>query len=234
MKQSTNTNTNQSNNSKSVERVDAAAPSMLQSLRALQPKRLLSWTEAKAIAARQANRFWIANNNSDAWAFDVYAIAEQPKIRVSLDDQMTMAGSSHWTGSHWQILLNAHDHPSRRRFTLAHEYKHIIDHGRPVEPDLEERVCDHFAACLLMPKKKVIAAWTGGKVERKLVAMATAFAVSNQAMSYRLQELGLLERSSTRCGGVSSVKRTLSSETRPNNSEGIYYRHTPTRLARVA
>lgn len=226
--QSTNTQTQQSRR-----RVvgHQATASTLQALRAMQPKRLLTWTEAKASAARQANRLRARHEGNNDFAFDAQIIADQPRLLISTDDQMTMAGSSHWTGSHWQILLNADDHPLRRRFTLAHEYKHIIDHGMPVDPDLEERICDHFAACLLMPKQKVIAAWTHPGIRQSVNEMAAAFAVSSQAMRYRLHELGLLERTYQRCGGVRLVGRDQSRKT---GIESIYYRHAPTQLARVA
>ena len=198
-----------------------ATASTLQALRAMQPKRLLTWTEAKASAARQANRLRARHEGNHDLAFDAQIIADQLRLLISTDDQMTMAGSSHWTGSHWQVLLNANDHPLRRRFTLAHEYKHIIDHGTPVDPELEERICDHFAACLLMPKQKVISAWTDPGIPQTSNEMATAFAVSSQAMRYRLHELGLLERTYQRCGGVRLVGRDQSRKT---GTESIYYR----------
>lgn len=164
----------------------------LKALRALAPNRQLTWTEELAVVARQANRFRQRHQLTTTRIFDTDVIADQPRTHVEIDDQMPMAGSSHWTGSHWQILINADDHPNRQRFTLAHEYKHIIDNRRPIDPDFEERICDHFAACLLMPKRLIIAAWTQGDIERTTAAMAKAFAVSRPAMSYRLTQLGLL------------------------------------------
>lgn len=218
MKQSTNTKT-----------PNTETASTLQALRALHPKRVLTWTEAKAIAARQANRLRARHEGNHDFAFDTQIIADQPRLLIGVDDQIGVAGSSHWTGSHWQILLNADDHPLRRRFTLAHEYKHIIDHGLTIDPDLEEKICDHFAACLLMPKQKVIAAWTGHDIPQRITDMAAVFAVSSQAMRYRLQELGLLERTYQRCGN--GQDRDKSRKTPPGS---IYYRQHPTQLARVA
>jgi Zn-dependent peptidase ImmA (M78 family) len=227
MKQSNNINTSQRS-----QRIVGAkyAASTLQALRALHPKRVLTWTEAKAIAARQANRLRARHEGNHDFAFDAEIISGQPRLLIDVDDQIDVAGSSHWTGSHWKILLNADDHPSRRRFTLAHEYKHIIDHGTPIAPDLEEKICDHFAACLLMPKQKVIAAWTDPDIPQRVNAMAAAFVVSPQAMRYRLLELGLLERTYQRCGGVRVLGRDQSRKKPPGS---IYYRQTPTQLARV-
>ncbi len=164
----------------------------LQALRTLAPNRQLTWTEETAVAARQANRLRQLHQQTRTLAFDIDIIATQPRLRIDADSYLSMAGSSHWTGSHWQILVNETDHPLRQRFTIAHEYKHIIDNRRQINPDFEERICDYFAANLLMPKRLVVAAWTQGQIERNLVAMAKAFAVSRPAMNYRLNQLGLV------------------------------------------
>jgi len=226
MNQSTNTKTPQLRRRV----VGRETASTLQALRALHPQRLLTWTEAKAIAARQANRLRARHEGNHDFAFDTQIIVDQPRLLIEVDDRIGAAGSSHWTGSHWQILLNTDDHPLRRRFTLAHEYKHIIDHGLPIDPDLEEKICDHFAACLLMPKQKVIAAWTDPDIPQSVTDMAAVFVVSAQAMRYRLHELGLLERTYQRFGGGGRLGRDQSRKTPPGS---IYYRQTPTRLARV-
>lgn len=171
----------------------------LQALRTLAPRRQMTWTEEQAVAARQANRLRQRHQLTNTRLFDDDVIVEQPRLRAETDMMMAAAGSSHWTGTTWLILVNGQDHPYRQRFTLAHEYKHVIDHGRKIDADLEERICDYFAACLLMPKRLVIAAWTRGQIERNVVAMAEAFGVSRQAMSYRLMQLGLLSPP-PRCG----------------------------------
>ena len=90
----------------------------------------------------------------------------------------------------------------RQRFTLAHEYKHIIDHpfeayglqgvaeGRQRQTIVH--VCDYFAACLLMPKMLLRQAWTAGR-SQDIAELARTFGVSSRAMEVRLQDLGLLE-----------------------------------------
>lgn len=230
MNQSTTTKTPKNDRSRRRVVGTEQPASTLQALRALHPKRVLTWTEAKAIAARQANRLRARHEGNHEYAFDAQTIADQPRLLIDVDEQIGVAGSSHWTGSHWQILLNADDHPLRRRFTLAHEYKHIIDHGTPIDPELEEKICDHFAACLLMPKQKVIAAWTDPDIPQTVNAMAEVFVVSAAAMRFRLHELGLLERTYQRCGGVGGLRRDQSRQT-PSSS--IYYRQTPAQLAKV-
>lgn len=179
--------------------------SVLGQLRALSPTRNLTWGEAKAVAARQAHRFRILMDAQADYCFDTDLIAIQPRIRITTDSTIAAAGSSHWTGGHWQILLNANDHPLRRRFTLAHEYKHIIDHGSDVDPALEELICDYFAACLLMPKQLITSAWCNAEITQSVEEMAHAFGVSMAAMRYRLHDLGLLQRTDRRCAHPSGV-----------------------------
>lgn len=195
----------------------------LQALRSLAPNRPLTWTEEQAVAARQANRLRQRHGLTNTPTFDDDIIVNQPRLRAETDLFMTMAGSSHWAGGHWKILVNALDHPYRQRFTLAHEYKHIIDHGRSINPDFEERICDYFAACLLMPKRLVIGAWTRGHVERNIVAMADTFGVSRPAMSYRLSQLGLLPPP-PRCGNtVHSETGRTERRNRPTRFASAHY-----------
>ena len=47
------------------------------------------------------------------------------------------------------------EHSLRQRFSLFHEFKHIIDHPTRdliENEEMAERVADYFAACVLMPK----------------------------------------------------------------------------------
>ncbi len=92
----------------------------------------------------------------------------------------------------------------RNRWTLAHELKHILDHPfiDRLYPDLihqdarrrAERAADYFAACLLIPRPMLKRLWGNGTQD--VEALADVFAVSTQAMSYRLQQTGLAEPTS--------------------------------------
>jgi Zn-dependent peptidase ImmA (M78 family) len=103
------------------------------------------------------------------------------------------------TRGRWHIAVNSDDQPTRRRFTLAHEFKHVLDHpfvgviyrdakGKPSD-DQAERMCDYFAACRLMPRIWVKRAWGDGINDQR--ALAALFDVSATAMSIRLEQLGL-------------------------------------------
>lgn len=109
------------------------------------------------------------------------------------------------------ILVNR-SHPSqRRRWTIAHEYGHFladrdkpgIDYLKPMTRKPEnERFADVFASCFLMPETGVQQRFyeevdrTGDFTVGDLCRMADFYAVSLQAMTLRLEALGLVSRGS--------------------------------------
>ncbi|MDP9388685.1 MAG: ImmA/IrrE family metallo-endopeptidase [Actinomycetota bacterium] len=104
-----------------------------------------------------------------------------------------VSGSAHWSKGRWVIALNSSEASTRQRFSLAHEFKHVLDNPfigflYPKQQawtpaDRAERVCDYFAACLLMPKVWVRRAWTDGVQD--LRGLSRRFNVSQSAMNVR-------------------------------------------------
>lgn len=192
--------------------------STLQQLRGLLPRRPLTDHEAHWIIERQANLLRRLHGLEDDPQLPRALIEDLPKLNVVADANLPSSGASHWTGRHWQITINAAEPFTRQRFTLAHEFFHIICH--PLVNDLygndnDERIehhCDYFAACLLMPKLLVRQAWVSGGDNQQIGSLARLFGVSRPAMQRRLQQLGLLD-STQRC------------RTRP----ATYYRTRPRR-----
>lgn len=197
---------------------------ILREVRALVPARPLEDHEATGIAERQAMRLLgIFEQHEPPVA--VGLIAELPKIEVRVVPSRELgglSGMSQWVKERgrWLIAVNRDDSQTRRRFTLAHEYKHILDnpyinvlypksqYGGKTAGERAEQVCDYFAACLLMPRSWVKRAWTSGNQDTE--ALAAAFTVSPAAMDRRLQHLGLIpprQRWQTRERPVASVQR---------------------------
>jgi len=174
-------------------------PSVLASLRSLVPQRTLRMSEALRIAELQAARFRKLTD-SIAPAIGESVIAGLPRIRIERRDLPT-SGMSYWNGECWVIALNAHEPLARQRFTLMHEYKHIIDHGaterlyRPSQTrtasEQAEQAADYFAGCVLMPKTLVKQAWGSGT--QTLTALGALFQVSPRAVEVRLAQIGLTE-----------------------------------------
>ena len=175
--------------------------SVLTLLRGLVPKRDLTSSEAYRIAELQANRL-LEYFDVQTSAVPNEIVTELPRIRVERERGLPVSGSAHWSGRYWIITLSADEHPLRQRFSLMHEFKHIIDHttkdslyhDRPggAAHEQSERVADYFAACLLMPKRIVKRHWFGGP--QNIERLAATLQVSQAALRYRLDQLGLTER----------------------------------------
>jgi Zn-dependent peptidase ImmA (M78 family) len=184
--------------------------STLQSLRQLTPVRPLTDSEARFVAERQAILLRSLSGMAAEPLFPRSVVESQPKLVVVTDSDLPQSGSSHWTGSSWQITLNGSEPFTRQRFTLLHEYKHIIDHphadvmfagsSSEAAAGRAETLCDLFAACVLMPKMLVRQAWVAGGDNQNPAELARLFGVSEPAMRLRLLHLGLHGRAQ-RCRG---------------------------------
>ena len=180
-------------------------PNVLQELRSLAPGRPLAYGEALELAERQAALLLELTRTSHP-AVPERLIAEQPRIEVRRMTPFPTSGASHWHNGKWRIALNAAEPLTRQRFSLGHEYKHVIDHldasvlyrEFPVRERamLIERICDHFAGCLLMPRPWIESAYARGM--RHPLDLAQVFGVSQSAISVRLSQLGLT-RPTPRC-----------------------------------
>lgn len=176
-------------------------PSALAELRSLCPARALPPWDARGIAERQAARL-LRRHGITAAPIPEEVISDLPHLRVRYVRARTLAAAARWTGGRWTIIVNRDDTIGRQRFSLAHEFKHVLDHrvsdrvyrdraGRSAHAQAE-RAADCFAAALLMPKAFVKRAFfdQGIRDERML---AREFGVSVAAMRFRIDELGLRE-----------------------------------------
>jgi hypothetical protein len=108
----------------------------------------------------------------------------------------------------WLMLLDGVEPLPWRRWTMMHEFKHILDSpivererlssipapaNRRAE-QASEHAADVFAASVLMPSAWVLRVWNEGI--REIALLARIFGVSFDVMRRRLQELGLVERRS--------------------------------------
>ncbi|MGI8664849.1 MAG: ImmA/IrrE family metallo-endopeptidase [Jatrophihabitans sp.] len=176
--------------------------SLLASLRSLNPNRRLHLSEALRIAELQAGRLLELRDALDV-PVPTTVVTGLPRVTVEHDTDLpddAASGSSHWNWQRrsWIICLNPTEPRTRRRFTLFHEYKHILDHGSPGiaarrrlsgGKPVEEIVADYFAGCVLMPRRLLKTAYFDG-IQRP-GDLAELFDVSEAAMNVRLSQLGL-------------------------------------------
>jgi len=167
---------------------------ILTRLRVFTPDRALAYAEACSIAERQALRLLLLAGHEDSRVPE-QLIADLPRVRVRSVVDLPTSGLSFYDRGLWQIALNGSDAYVRQRFTLAHEFKHVLDHPfaatlyGALDADQIERICDYFAGCLLIPRPALKRAYVSGT--QHISALAQQFDVSAQAMRVRLSQTGI-------------------------------------------
>lgn len=195
------------NTSTNINPHDAEEASVLASLRALLPERRLQLPEALRLAELQANRLLELRGITDI-PVPLEIVSTLPRIVIRASAQLQQHGASGASGWSkrlrcWFILVNPEEPPTRQRFTVLHEYKHIIDHyhpglARPLPATVyglrpAEYVAEFFAGCVLMPRRWLKAAYGDGI--QRIADLAELFDVSPRAMEVRLSQLGLTDQS---------------------------------------
>jgi Zn-dependent peptidase ImmA (M78 family) len=185
----------------SHDRSATAERSVLAMLRTLVPRRPLTPSETLRIAELQANRL-LEHFDIRTPAVPDEIVSELPRLRVIRERGLPVSGAAHWDGRYWVITLSADEPRLRRRFSLMHEFKHVMDHtvkdrmyaDRPLmrAEEQAERVADYFAACLLMPKRVVKRVWFEGP--QNIEYLSAKLDVSPAALRFRLDQLGLIDR----------------------------------------
>lgn len=193
----------------------AARPSVLASLRRLIPDRdSVTFTEALRVAEIQAARMLELLDITE-YPVPNEVIAELPRIRIQYVPELPTFGLGFWNGNNWIIQLSTRQSRARQRFTLFHEYKHIVDHpaadrlyrgDRRHSPSVQaELAADYFAGCALIPRRALKSAWGNGI--QQPAALAERFDVSVPAIEVRLDQTGLREPIS-RCDRATTTSRT--------------------------
>ncbi len=180
--------------------------SVLANLRRLHPNRPLDLTDALWLAERQANRLLELRGAAHDVPVPTSIVTGLPRITVEHDPELpanAASGSSAWDYQRrsWVISLNPTEPRTRRRFTVLHEYKHILDHASPAirvtgspapfQRPTAEIVADYFAGCVLIPKRLLSAAYYDGI--QCPGDLAQLFDVSEPAIRVRLGQVGLGE-----------------------------------------
>lgn len=170
---------------------EVTKPSTLKGLRSLTPHRTTTFGEALRVAELQASRMLtLLKVGADGVA--EHHIADMPRITI-IRQPIPVSGMSHWSGQNWIISICEDDSPARQRFTLLHEFKHIIDHGQSGRlystAQQAESAADYFAGCVLVPKTRLKSAWCSGI--QNPGQLAKHFGVSEAAILVRLHQTGL-------------------------------------------
>ena len=166
-------------------------------------------------AETEATRLLAETGQATQARVDIAAIARHLRAQV-VEEKLdrSVSGMLYRDGEQVVIGVNSAHADRRRRFTIAHEIGHLVLHkGRPLvldhvrvnfrdansstASDLEEIQANAFAAEVLMPREQVIAGAKKLLEDRTITEaaiieyLAQGFDVSDQAMEYRLINLGL-------------------------------------------
>jgi len=159
-------------------------------------------------AAEILERTWVDEGTQIQIPVDVVRIARALGLEVfdvGLDSNISGALVRE-PGADPTILLNESDSENRRHFSCAHEIGHFVrrsqdggseryefvDYRGPLAAqgiDADEIYANQFAANLLMPEAEVKRLYKKGI---PIVALAVEFLVSEDAMRFRLENLGLV------------------------------------------
>lgn len=189
------------NNNNTKKAAPQPGVSLLSALRGQMPIRRLAHYEHLLIAERQAGRLHTLLDQAEPGVnLDWLSDSRLGNVQVVLTPRWRMEGLSGmttWEDGHWVIGVNKGNPQARRRFTLCHEFKHVLDANRDkityqgISADQRERIADYFSACYLMPKTWLRRAWTNGLQDPE--ALAGLFKVSVQAMETRLKFLQYID-----------------------------------------
>jgi Zn-dependent peptidase ImmA (M78 family) len=172
--------------------------STLHQLRELaDPLKRLSAEEARKLAEAQAERL-LRLSGVTGPPVGERIIAELPNVQIErIDAPKSFQAAVKWSDGRWLILVNGRMTRASQRFSVAHELKHILDHPfvtilyERQQPKLAHEACEYFAACLLMPRRWMRAAWAEDQQDER--SLARRFGVSVKALKVRLLQLKLIE-----------------------------------------
>jgi|SRR5580765_40951 len=183
----------------------ASMQQLMSELRQLAPNRPLTYGESLAVARLQASklRSWANAREPDinlVWLLNQKAVPVELTASHRLHEQSGVTTNA--VGGVLRMFINEHEPAERQRFSLLHEFKHVLDFdtadqlhrnlgcgNREVQQNQIELICNEFAGQVLMPKTLVVKAWVR---TQNLSIMANLFNVSAEAMKTRLEKLGLI------------------------------------------
>lgn len=154
----------------------------------------------------------LAKHAQHAAPIDVIRMIESEGINLVVDDMDDdHSGFLLVENGAATVAINSEHHPNRQRFTAAHELGHYVLHSQGRDrffvdkayfrgpsasagTETQEIEANRFAACLLMPAELLKDYASRARLtDLEVYRLSTAFQVSEQAMTLRLANLGLIE-----------------------------------------
>lgn len=191
--------------------------SAITKLRALMPRQPVTREHSAQVVRQQATALLRDKRSADITPIEL--ITDQPRVRIeySFDQQIPRASFWDIRARQWVIQLRWSDSWKHHRFNIAHEFKHILDHG--FEPLLypsqsascaacqAERAADYFARHFLVPGHRLRRALRAGLTS--ISDLADHFAVPETVIHERLHDLRVSEDATKRRAGAKHRHRHI-------------------------
>lgn len=105
------------------------------------------------------------------------------------------SGMSTWVNNLTPVIVLGLNPIDRIRFTAMHELGHLLLDLEDYGVKAQEKICDRFAAAMLLPKESLINELGGHRRNihlKELLLIKAQYGISPQAILYRCRELGLI------------------------------------------
>ncbi len=105
------------------------------------------------------------------------------------------SGMSTWVNDKTPVIVLGLNPIDRIRFTAMHELGHLLLDLEDYSEKAREKICDRFAAAMLLPKESLIDELGGHRKNihlKELLLIKAQYGISPQAILYRCRELGLI------------------------------------------
>ncbi len=146
------------------------------------------------VVTNQLRYKWDLGSNS---IYNILETIEQLGIKViKLKESINhFYGMSTWVSKKVPVIVLSEMNKDRLRFTALHELGHLVLDIEHLEDKFQEKICDRFAASMLLPKSALLSELGGHRKNihlRELVLIKAEYGISPQAILYRAKDLGLI------------------------------------------
>ena len=124
---------------------------------------------------------------------DLEAVGEKLRVRSILTEALPAAGELRRANKDYAVVCAPDLGPARRRFTIAHEFGHILLErcgARQIKDSSEiERLCDSIASEILLPQAIFLERCAGELTPSRILGIARSFEASIIATAHRCHDL---------------------------------------------
>lgn len=129
--------------------------------------------------------------------FNVFETLEQRGVKILyLDEEIShFFGMSTWVNDNVPVIVLSKMPIDRIRFTALHELGHLLLDIENLDDKAQEKMCDRFAASMLLPKAALESELGGVRRNihiRELALIKSEFGISPQAILYRAKDVKLI------------------------------------------